>query len=140
MVALVSTSRDNLPAVDAAEPIRPPLLDKRTKETLTDVRWLIALGLGSIAAVVVATVSTVTYAQDAGTKAAKEETASVKAQADATAQALEQHLLDDKQDKRETKQQLSELAADIRALYRAQQTGQPQARLERPPQPPDGGP
>lgn len=64
----MSQSNDNLPVVEDA-PILPPLLDKRTKETVTDLRWLLALGFGSIAAVVVATVSTVSFAQDAGVKA-----------------------------------------------------------------------
>lgn len=63
----MSTSRDNLPAVE--EPILPPLLDKRTKETVTDLRWLLALGFGSVAAVAVATASTIAFAQDAGVKA-----------------------------------------------------------------------
>ena len=64
----MNTSRDNLPAVEET-PILPPLLDKRTKETVTDLRWLIALGLSSVAAVVIATVSTISFAQDAGVKA-----------------------------------------------------------------------
>ena len=137
----MSESQPELPRVRTGEfpVVDPSVLDDRTRKTLTDVRWLIALGLGSIAAIVVATWSTVAWAQDAGTKAAIEETRVVKAQADATARTLEQHLLDDAQAKREQKAQLAEIGADIRALYRAQQTGQPQARLERPPQMPDGG-
>ncbi len=62
----MSTSRDNLPVVE--EPL-PIVLDERTKKTLTDVRWLLALGVTSIAAVVVATASTIAFAQDAGVKA-----------------------------------------------------------------------
>ena len=111
-----------------------------TRKTLTDVRWLLVAVLGGAAAIVAATVSTVAFAQDAGTKAAVDQVKQVKDEADATAKALEQHLLDDAQAKRETRAQLSEIGVDIRALYRAQQTGQPQPRLERPPQLPDGGP
>ena len=138
----MSESQEQLPRVRTGEfpAVDPSVIDERTKKTLQDVRWLIALGLGSIAAIVIATVSTVAFAQDAGTKAAVEETRTVKAQAEATAKALEQHLLDDAQAKRETRGVLSEQSADIRALYRAVMTGQPQARLERPAQLPDGGP
>jgi hypothetical protein len=68
----VSASGNDLPRVptqDALHAVDASVLDERTRKTLTDVRWLIALGLGSIAAVVVATVSTVAFAQDAGAKA-----------------------------------------------------------------------
>ncbi len=47
------------------------MLEERTRKTLTDVRWLLALSLGSIAAIVTVTASTIAFAQDAGTKAAK---------------------------------------------------------------------
>jgi len=139
----VSDSAPELPRVRTGEhPVVPELapIAENTKRVLGDVRWLLVISLGGVAAIVAATVSTVAFAQDAGTKAAVEETKQVKAQADATAKALEEHLKDDAQAKRETRAQLSEIGADIRALYRAQQTGQPQARLERPPQLPDGGP
>lgn len=64
----MSTSRDNLPAVEDESNL-DPVIDERTRKTLTDVRWLIALVIGSIATVVVATWSTVAWAQDAGAKA-----------------------------------------------------------------------
>jgi hypothetical protein len=54
-----------------------------TRKTLGDVRWLLAISLGGIAAIVVATSATIAFAQDAGTKAAAPlavELAQVKAQ------------------------------------------------------------
>ena len=68
----MSESQPELPRVRTGEfpVVDPTVLDDRTRKTLTDVRWLLALGLGSIAAVVVASVSTVAFAQDAGAKAA----------------------------------------------------------------------
>ena len=67
----MSESQPELPRVRTGEfpVVDPSVLDDRTRKTLTDVRWLIALGLGSIAAIVVATWSTVAWAQDAGVKA-----------------------------------------------------------------------
>jgi len=60
---------------------------------------------------------------------------------------LRQHVLEEErrhaaeeQQYRQVKEDLHEVQMDIRALYRAVQTGQPQPRLERPlPQPIDGG-
>ena len=68
----MSESQPELPRVRTGEfpVVDPSVIDERTKKTLQDVRWLIALGLGSIAAIVVATWSTVAWAQDAGAKAA----------------------------------------------------------------------
>ena len=57
------------------EPPRTPTLDalpvvaETTRKTLTDVRWILGLILGSIVAVVAATASTIAFAQDAGAKA-----------------------------------------------------------------------
>jgi len=72
----VSTSRDNLPAVEprartGEHPAVPELepIAEATRKTLGDVRWLLAISLGGIAAIVVATWSTVAWAQDAGAKA-----------------------------------------------------------------------
>ena len=96
--------------------------------------------VASLAVLIIATGATIIYAQERLDGGAAGAVAPVKAQSEATAAALGRHLEDDARDKRETKQVLGELGADIRALYRAQQTGQPQARLERPPQMPDGGP
>lgn len=50
----MSTSRDNLKAVPAPDEEGDgldPVLDKRTRKTLADVRWLLALGIGSVVAV-----------------------------------------------------------------------------------------
>ena len=47
----------------------PAVLEETTKKTLGDVRWLLAISLGGIAAIVVATSATISYAQDAGVKA-----------------------------------------------------------------------
>lgn len=53
---------------------------------------------------------------------------------------LEQHLVEDAQAKRQAAADLHEVQADIRALYRAVQTGRPQPRLEKPLPSLDGGP
>jgi hypothetical protein len=74
----VSASRDNLPAVSdlprartgehpAVPELRP--IEENTRKTLGDVRWLLAISLGGIAAIVVATSATIAFAQDAGVKA-----------------------------------------------------------------------
>ena len=68
----MSTSRDDLPAVE--EPKRTthdalPIVEETTRKTLMDVRWLLGLSLGSIAAIVTATAATIAFAQDAGVKA-----------------------------------------------------------------------
>lgn len=60
--------------------------------------------------------------------------------AEEVSQRLEQHLLEDAAAKRQATQDLHEVQADIRALYRAVQTGRPQPRLERPLPALDGGP
>ena len=52
------------PAVPELEPIA-----EATRKTLGDVRWLLAISLGGIAAIVVATSATIAFAQDAGIKA-----------------------------------------------------------------------
>jgi len=52
------------PAVPELQPIA-----EATRKTLGDVRWLLAISLGGIAAVVVATSATISFAQDAGVKA-----------------------------------------------------------------------
>jgi len=44
-------------------------LKETTRKTLGDVRWLLGIALGGVAAVVVATASTIAYAQAAGSKA-----------------------------------------------------------------------
>lgn len=83
----MSESQPELPAVD------PTVIDERTRKTLTDVRWLIALGLGSIATIVVATWSTVAWAQDAGAKAVAPVAAEV-AEVKARVAALEKNQAD----------------------------------------------
>ena len=76
------------------EPPRTPTLDalpvvaETTRKTLTDVRWILGLILGSIVAVVAATASTIAFAQDAGAKAVAPVVADV-ARLDARVQALE---------------------------------------------------
>ena len=126
-------------------------VEEKVSENETVIAWMLAtakkLGLMNlivlvsfIAIVAMATLrASNSYAQD--TKALVDAGIADEVQARKTLQtAFEEHLKDDREDKRQQKAMLGELAADIRAAYRAQQTGQPQARLERPPQMPDGGP
>lgn len=120
----MSTSRDNLPAVEDALPI----IEERTKKTLTDVRWLLAISLGSIVAVVTVTVSTIAFAQDAGTKAAQAETASLTPRV--TAIETEQ---------KNVRSDVHELQLDVRELYRVVRDGRRSERLEQPPTTADGG-
>lgn len=54
----MSTSRDNLPAVEEQNAgstgdrlAVAPIIEERTRKTLADVRWLLVLGAGSIVAV-----------------------------------------------------------------------------------------
>ncbi len=113
------------PAVPVADEI--PVIAERTKKTLTDVRWLLAISLGSIAAVVTVTVSTIAFAQDAGTKAAQAETASLTPRV--TAIEAEQ---------KNVRSDVHELQLDVRELYRVVRDGRRSERLEAPPST-DGG-
>jgi len=132
----VSTSRDNLRAVEAPteEPILPPLLDKRTKETVTDLRWLLALGFGSVAAVVVASVSTVAFAQDAGAKAAAPVEAHV-VKTDAEVAALNAKVAEQDRRMANVERMTVETNATLRLV--AMRLGVTPVTLE---QPKDGGP
>ncbi len=129
----MSPSRDNLRAVEAPteEPILPPLLDKRTKETVTDLRWLLALGFGSVAAVVIGTVSTVAFAQEAGGKAAKAEVAGLSVEQ----AALKANVRDLRDEVADVKAEVRESRVEIRELRRALQVALPKM-----PPPADGGP
>ena len=104
------------------------------------VKRELALRVFSVAALVAVGAGGIVWAQGALDGGAASAVAPVKLEVEHLRADLDAHLKDDRDAKRQTAAVLSELGADIRALYRAQQTGQPQARLERPPQLPDGGP
>ena len=68
----MSDSAPDLPRARTGEhPAVPELqpIEENTRKVLGDVRWLLAISLGGIAAIVVATSATIAFAQDAGTKA-----------------------------------------------------------------------
>ncbi len=118
----MSTPRDNLPAVAPEEASELPVIAERTKKTLTDVRWLLAISLGSVAAIVTVTVSTIAFAQDAGTKAAKAETATLAPRVEAI-----------ETEQKNVRSDVHELQLDVRELYRVVRDGRRSERLEAPP-------
>lgn len=107
--------------------VEEPILEERTRKTLTDVRWLLAISLGGIAAVVIATVSTVTFAQDAGTKAARDEL-----------KAVDSRITVIESEQKNVRADVHELQLDVRELYRVVRDGRRSERLESPPAT-DGG-
>lgn len=74
-------------------------------------------------------------AKDAGADAAKTEVVGLRATVDADHAVLQVVVKQQAQQSDDT----HELQKDVRALYKAVLTGQPQERLERPPTPKDGG-
>ena len=116
----MSASTGEHPAAPAVEPM-PLVIAEQTRKTLTDVRWLLALALGGIASVAVATVSTITYAQEAGAKAAKVETAGL-----ATEQAaLKENVRDLRAEVADVKTEVRETRSEIRELRKALQVALP---------------
>lgn len=99
-----------------------PILEARTRKTLTDVRWLLAISLGGIATVVVATASTVSFAQDAGAKAAQVEVKQINARVEAI-----------ESEQKNVRSDVHELQLDVRELYRVVRDGRRSERLEAPP-------
>ncbi len=101
-----ATTHERMTAVEEVVPV----LEERTRKTLTDVRWLLAMSLGSIVAVVAATVSTIAFAQDAGTKAAKVETAGITTEQ----AALKANVQDLRAEVADLKSEFRELRKDLR--------------------------
>lgn len=124
----MSASRDNLPVVQD-EAIQPPLLDKRTRETVTDLRWLLGLGVGGIVAVFAAGASGLARAQDAGREAAKAETAGLAVDQ----AALKANVRDLRDEVGDVKTEVREMRTELRELRNALQVALPKMPA------PDGG-
>lgn len=116
---------------DTNEPLEQ-VLDTRTRKTLSDVRALLVIGVASVVAVFGA--GWAAYAQTASVAQAKADEVArplERRQADLE-QQLERHMKDAGDRDRRVQADLHELQLDVRALYRAIQTGAPQPRLEAP--------
>lgn len=90
-----------------------PIIEERTRKTLTDVRWLLGLGVGGIVAVFAAGASTLAQAQDAGRAAAKEETAGISTEQ----AALKANVKDLREEVADVKAEVRELRKDLRLLF-----------------------
>lgn len=98
----MSPSQENLPVV-------APVLEEGTRKTLIDVRWLLVAVVG----VFVAGASGLAFAQDAGAKAARTETAGLSTEQ----AALKANVKDLREEVADVKAEVRELRKDLRLLF-----------------------
>lgn len=112
---MTTSSQSNLPAVP--EPIEPPLLEERTRKTLSDVRLLLVVGFGSIITVFgggwAAFAQVRTEAQETAQTAAKSETAGIRTEQEAQKRALAELGAEVS----DTRAEVRELRKDLRRLF-----------------------
>lgn len=103
----MSASQENLPAV--AE----PLLEERTRKTLTDVRWLLVIGLGSVLGVFGTGWKAMAQVREEAKDAATEATAGLSTEQ----AALKANVRDLREEVADVKAEVRELRKDLRLLF-----------------------
>lgn len=105
----LSQSQDNLPPVDDLDPV----IDERTRKTLADVRWLLALVVGTIATILTGGWAAYGQVQSAAKDAAKQEVAGLGVEQ----AALKTNVRDLREEVADVKSEVRELRKDLRMLF-----------------------